>query len=283
MEQNAPIESGLGAFAKTFGDTIARGSENEQKQAFKSWLADKAAKNKKDLAEDPNKTAPARNPKTPAGKNDPQLVKARQALAAIQKLEDHLQKFGDTISNPMNVNNNPITVEHYKQYYKDALAQGKDAGSAMNIAKQKVFKDAYPDEATAIYNAHASGTIAHILQNYPQLANDFPTMALKYNIQPKPQPTPVSNPNPATTPVPQKTSMAPMMQPKPSVQPPTQVAQVPQLKSPMQPATQMAQIKMPPVGNVPVGPQSAPNTPIPGQGPASGQNEEELDNSPAIG
>ena len=41
MQQDAPIESGIGAFAKSFGNTVAKGSRNEQQQAFKAWLETK--------------------------------------------------------------------------------------------------------------------------------------------------------------------------------------------------------------------------------------------------
>ena len=285
MEENAPIESGLGSFAKSFGDTVAKGSQNEQKQAFKAWLDQRNNTERTKGRVDVKKTVPGVNPLSHSGKGDPQLMAGRRALTAVQKLEDHLQKFGDTISNPMNVNNNPITVEHYRQYYKEALASGKDTGAAMNIAKQKVFKDAYPDEAASIYKAHASGTVAHILQNYPELSQDFPTIALKYNIQPPAAPAQPAPGNgapaaPAQAPPPGPQSMGP----KPPVAPQqTAMAPKPPQAPPAQPPPQMAQMKMPPVGNIPVGPQSAPNTMIPGQGPAGSQNEEELDNTPEIG
>src|SRR5580692_7146656 len=102
MEDNAPVESGLGSFAKAFGDTVAKGSQNEQKDAFKAWLDQRNNNERTHGRKEVKETPPGVNPNSPRGKSDPQLVKGRRALAAVQKLEDHLQKFGDTISNPMN-------------------------------------------------------------------------------------------------------------------------------------------------------------------------------------
>ena len=290
MQQNAPLESGIASFLDNFGKTVAQGSANEQKAALKQYAADKLAASKKTLAEDPNKMRAQPNGNTVGGgKNDPQLALARRTIAPINKIETDLRTFSDNIKNPMYATTNPLVVEHYKQYFKEGLTKGFDASKAVDYATQKTFKDAYPEKAAALYKAHASGTVAHVFSTYPQLAKEFPTIAQKYPINEgqggaTPASKATSAPAPAINTQRQPQAMAPMPQPKAPMQPPVQTAQVPtiQPKAPTQAPMQMAQasqMKMPPVGNIPVGPQSAPNTEIPGQGPSNDESEEGLDNS----
>lgn len=276
MQQDAPIESGIGAFAKSFGDTVAKGSQNEQQQAFKAWL-----ETKKEGAKSANTAT------TEAGKNsrlDTNLkFKAAHPTGNGSKYSPADQHFYDQFTKARNTFR--ALVDKYKNpdMLRDMALQAKLKG----MSPEQIENQAEIDYAKA-------DPTGHDLLVDPKNQAYYKTLISPGAHKPIGAPTgaPQSVGDLIKSPIvppggPQ--SMAPPITPQaPSGAPPIQTAQAPPM--PMQkaaPPVQMAQapaqqMKMPPVGNQSVGPISPPNTSIPGQGPAQGQEEEELDNTATV-
>lgn len=200
-----PLGTGIAGFLQGFGSTVKeRDSENRKmqgQQALEKYKMDIEKQKEKGALDRTKLTTDAKLKTAHTHDSNAALQTARRGLNAVQKAETALSTYKATAMNPTGTN--PIRAHHIVELIKANQAQGMDPTSAKNKALNQAFKEDYPDIANVIYQAHSSGTIAHTLQTFSQLAGEYPNIALKYGQQsppstPQPTPTPIAQPKPVS-------------------------------------------------------------------------------------
>ena len=269
MEQDAPLLSGLSSFAKSFGDTVAKGSQNEKKlsdkEAFDVWQ--KAHAQKKTLAVDPN-TGKVRPPTPKAGTGatspaDKFFYKSfSDARAAFKKI-----------------------LEQYKNpdMIKDMVLGAKIKAMSPEQVENQAELDYAKEDPIGHTLISDPGNQAHFQSLMPKGVNAMPSTA-KPIVHTSAPGNGLTVPGMPPITAPGAQSMGPKPPVAPQGMPPIRTAQAPPPQMGMPPvgtnpvgpqapmkmaqAQPQQQMKMPPVGNVPIG---APN-----QKSAGGYNEGEL-------
>ena len=259
-----PVGQGVANFLDAFSQEAEKGADAkrnaEGKEQFEQWKTDYMREHDKH-EEDKKKTPPGVNPKAPhplTGTHaDPKLMAARKYLTAVSKNEKDFDSFhqGGYMNSPL-----------MELQIANEMKNGKDQDTAI----KDVWTKNNPDKYQALSDAH-HGHIAHILQQYPILAEEYPNYA---SYAPK-----------AGTPVTPEMSQetAPPVQ-KQQVQAPQAGASLPGgPKVPVQAPAEGNDLTLP--GGPPMTAGAAPNTtppeqdstglvmpPAPGQGQSGGMN-----------
>lgn len=265
MQQNAPIESGLASFAQAFGDQVAKGSANEQKEAFNKWKLNQTEGGKntrQDKALQFKANHPAsKTTQDPKDKNFLNDFKTYQSewLQAVKNFTDSKAFSKDPIEsqnwkNMTNEQKNQLIAQSVNDPNTE-LGAAKEAHdfiyNPQNLARKASLRGEAPKSGDAGQQKPAGSVLD--LQNVPV---PTPSIGNQSGLPMQAQPTP-----------------------GPQIGQAPQVAQAPppKLRFPMAPAT--PEDVHPMVASLPGGPTNGNtpvNSPIPGQGPANSQNEEEV-------